>query len=289
MKRVILRRNPNRIQRLIKDRVSYIDTVQMWFPRALTDTEIKNINALCGPKRMFPIVKDMPVRPKWKCRHLLQQPKPEVFDYLTQLFGEDIWINRVDVALDLITRRPTEARLLKEFCERHIYHAWHGKYQIVRYKHSTYTAERGAPRVYDIYADKPSKVANQPCCHIELRFSGADSVRRAGFVTVHDLKNLNYHEFWKKHLRLREFDVEKLGRHFLHQPHAKKPVIVEYVKGRPFDKFRRTGSLILRASALTEKPASVQEVLDFFRDSKFNPSKCINTIDTTSFLPPPQN
>jgi len=262
----------------------------MWFKREITHSEIKSINALCGPKRMFPKIEDMPVRPQWKCRHIFQQPKSEVFNYLADLFADDdIWINRVDVALDLITEGPKQAILLNEYCVQHIYHPWHSQHQIVRYLNTTYTAERGASRVFAIYSDKPSKVTNQPCCHIELRFSGADSVRRAGFLIVHDLKNLNYREFWKKYLRFREFDNEKLGRHFLRQPYAKKPWIVEYVKGRPFDKFRRTGWLIHRASALTEKPASVQEVLDFFRDSKFNPSKCINTIDTTSFLPPPKN
>ena len=66
--------------------VSYIDTVQIWFPRRLKRYELDTIESLCMGKRMYPICEKMVFHHKWKCRLILQRPKNEVFDFLYEHF-----------------------------------------------------------------------------------------------------------------------------------------------------------------------------------------------------------
>jgi len=266
--------------------VSYIDTVQIWFPRRLKRYELDTIESLCMGKRMYPICEEMKFQPEWKCRLILQRPKDEVFDFLDEYFGSELLINKVHVALDLLTESFNDAEIVRNYINYHQVHLWHGKQVMVRSKNSTYSGARNSRRNFVKYADRPSKVAQMNCCHIELRFFTVGVVRNAGFPNILNLRDLNYHDFWKKHFQLRELDIEKLGRQFSKRPYWKKPWIKFDIKGHPYDNFLRIANLIMRSCAHSDEGGIVQDLIDRFRGTRLKVSKCLKKIDTDPFLPP---
>lgn len=265
--------------------VSYIDTVQIWFPRRLKRYELDTIESLCMGKRMYPICEKMVFHHKWKCRLILQRPKDEVFDFLYEHFGSELLINRVDVALDLLTESLSDAEIVKNYIHYHQVHLWHGKQPMYQYINTTYSAPRNSRRNYVTYASRLSKVIRKHCCHLELRFFAVDVVRNAGFPDILSLKDINYHEFWTKNLQLRELDLEKLGRQFTKRPYRKKPLIKYDRNGKPYNYLIRVSKQILRSCAHSEQGGTVQDVIDRFRGTRVNVPSCMIKIDTDPFLP----
>lgn len=265
--------------------VSYIDTVQIWFPRYLENYEIDTIHSLCEGKSMTPCKIRMKYKRMWFCSLILQRPSAEVFDFLYGCFGDDLLINRVDVALDLLTEILSDAEIVKNYIHYHQVHLWHGKQPMYQYINTTYSAPRNSRRNYVTYASRLSKVIRKHCCHLELRFFAIDVVRNAGFPDILSLKDINYHEFWTKNLQLRELDLEKLGRQFTKRPYRKKPLIKYDRNGKPYNYLIRVSKQILRSCAHSEQGGTVQDVIDRFRGTRVNVSSCMIKVDTDPFLP----
>ena len=82
--------------------------------------------------------------------------------------------------------------------------------------------------------------------------------------------------------------VEKFGKELLNRQQRKKPWLKKFGNGLQYDYFLRAGYTAIRFSTYSEEPASVQEVIDRFRGSRINVSKCLKKINTDPFLPRPK-
>lgn len=269
-------------------KVPYIDTLQIWLQTPLENQEFGKIESLCKGKSMYPYNNGMKFHKKWKSRIILQIPSDEAFDYLIKICRENILINKIHLALDLTTKDISDAEDIKKYLDHHQVHPWHGKQKVCRIENTTYTAARSARRNIVKYADRRSKITGTPCCHIEMRLLHVDTLRNAGFSDIQSLKDLNHYDFWSKNLRLREINVEKFGKELLNRQQRKKPWIKKFGNGLQYDIFRRAGYTAIRFSTYSEEPATVQEVIDRFRGTRINVSKCLKKINTGPFLPPPK-
>ena len=71
---------------------------------------------------------------------------------------------------------------------------------------------RRSNRDFVAYEDKLSKITSSPCNHLELRFYGTPSVRKQGFELATDLIDINPRMLFQRHIKLVEFDPERLKR-----------------------------------------------------------------------------
>lgn len=99
--------------------------------------------------------------------------------------------NYFETAIDIIVSEWAEALALHYFLDATFVQCWHGKQQLVRIgdlrEHdpcaTTYSGQRRANLRFVWYSDRPSKITNQPCLHLEARRQGVVACRRAGIST----------------------------------------------------------------------------------------------------------
>jgi len=189
----------------------------------------------------------------YRVRLVLQQPSDEAFQFLQQkLSGQPApLINRVDVALDLISGSLADAEKLPLYIDSSLYKPYHRPAHIVTdYQGTTYIGFKNGYTKYVIYADKPSRHIGLPCCHLECRFQSTRVVSALGIRSITDLLAFDYIGFWSKRLRLYQYDVEALGKRWNRRRLNHPPRIVRYGKWtRNLDKW--TGAVILRLLATT--------------------------------------
>lgn len=281
----------SQIENMLQDVFAFIDTVQVWTDRPLVNYERDTLEGLCHGK-VIKSYKKMGFSTKWIERRSLQRPTSKAFKFLESL-EIDYLINRVELSLDLITQSKVDALVVKEFIDDHIVHPWHGKQKVKIYEDTRYTGSRIDRRNIVTYADKPSKVNGQPCCHIDFRFHSANSVRLLGVYTMNDLYNFGHFEFWKKRLVLKYVDMEKLGKKILKKPHAKKPILRKYGDTIFINWALRVATIYCKniANMNTDEKvhskASIQQIIDYFTSKGMNSIvyKSLYKIDNTIFLP----
>ena len=190
----------------VEGTVAYIDTVQILMGRALTRDELARLRPHCHSVRQY-----RRQDRRYPYRLLIQLPQPAFFRELKNLVCISYCVNRVDLPLDLIGRDFVQARLTKRFCANNQVQRWHGKRQRTQYQNSMYWArDRWTRRNFAVYADRPCKLTDEPCCHIEYRIRGAGACRRAGFSTIDDLINIDHRGIWERELRFEYMPEESL-------------------------------------------------------------------------------
>ncbi|MBK6005945.1 hypothetical protein JJB11_07540 [Ramlibacter ginsenosidimutans] len=239
---------PSEILDRVRGTAAYIDSVEIQQARFFRSDYIKHIRensgGTYGPSQ----------KPTYESRFVnsiyLHQPRPAALESMPELTSA---ITRVHVALDVYTanfrdaRRIhdyAEARLVQDLTPRREVRCFHGR--------TTYfddSVENRAGRCLVIYSHRPSKVStDQPCCHLELRLSGADELRAAGLRSLEGLLNLDLRAFFRRRLMLRELpDEEWIGDRWLQRLLSRKTpdrsLVIPW--GRSGCK-ARVGSMILR-------------------------------------------
>lgn len=249
--------DPTKMKSLVKEVVSYRDTVKIWFRYEPTEAEVIIFKNHSDPKKLD--IRDKPLRwtvkdkntgkvkrdPRtgeikwiissdWLHSVKLFQPERIIFKYLeAQYPNHNLYLlNGLEVSLDLITETKYDAEQLKSFFTAH----WIKKFakkpdvrEVTKTKGKSgtiyYQEERGE-KDFKIYADRPSKIKiGKPCCHIEVKFNSIEAVRAAKFNL--DLfggqKHFNYRMFWEKYLILKRIDGIKLEKTLLRK-YPKYPV-----------------------------------------------------------------
>jgi hypothetical protein len=116
-------------------------------------------------------------------------------------------VTRVHVALDLITRTKADAREVHHWLAKHLVQGDCPRKPMRWFKSTTYFDRSVANRTgscLTIYSDNPSKIdERRPCCHLEWRTGGAQTLERAELRYPEQLVELNHTAFWEKRLKLR--------------------------------------------------------------------------------------
>lgn len=191
---------------------AFIDTVHVEVRRPISSLQLSGLKLRCRAAKQV-----RPGRPncsKWRRVLHIQNPSCEALLWLQGHLGHEGTITRVDIALDLQVTTNAAAWRLQRFFEQHLVQRWRGKRTKYRFKTTQYWAEIVKPtnRNLTVYSDKPSKVTEAPCCHIEHRTCTAAACRSRGLGTFEELLNLDFCAFWRRELYLKAIDAVKLDR-----------------------------------------------------------------------------
>jgi len=162
-------------------------------------------------------------------------------------------INHVDCALDFVTSTRAKAEKLQLAIDARWYKQYHRrKHDVAVFEQSTtYFGFKNWQSKYVTYADKPSRHGGGPCCHLECRFQSKRPVAALGIDSIGDLLAFDHRAFWKKRLRLYEYDPELLGKRWNGRHLSSAPVI--WKSGNfTYNVDRRIGETLVRAVAAME-------------------------------------
>ena len=210
----LYRADAGAVMRGVKEVAAYIDTVELYFAgmrpdgsdfRALRKKMIllqsarKSKNGNYKGPRFKPVVlllQGQPVTVGW--RYVVNQPVAEALHVLDQIMTwPRVSLHRFDMAVDFLTGKPRQADAVRQHLLRHFVMRWNKSPYMpdvlgettywCRYKNLRKRPTRNAL----VYADKKSKLRDQPCCHFEMRFSSAAAVARQGIELPSDLIRLD--------------------------------------------------------------------------------------------------
>lgn len=165
--------------------------------------------------------------PRWKLKVVLFQPTTECLTLLLAALGHNIGavITYVEIASDSLASSIEQALDWRN----NFLSSVAMKYQrqtVVCHESTWYYGRRcdeeGNKRgnVLAVYADKPSKINNAhpeldsiPCLHIEWRVTGSAALARYGIVTLTDLIEFDYEQFWNENILIYQIPKQtELGR-----------------------------------------------------------------------------
>ena len=90
---------------------------------------------------------------------------------------------------------------------------WHRRnHHSHREKNTQYWRQSRSTRNIAVYGDRKSKTGEGPCCHVEMRFTGADACRRAGLDLNHLLEGPDVLGLLNSQARIAPIDPTKLDR-----------------------------------------------------------------------------
>ncbi len=214
----------------VEEKIAYIDTMTIWLPEK--PEFLKDLRNFCErvtakPKTMTYFNRKIGqwiTIPKWQYRMRLFRPTPEAFVFLKEHLRRptEFLINYLEMTLDLITDSHDNRNFLRGFFMR----CWVKSHNVSQnvslkvrkkdeplayhiyddtvYLGTTYIGSRKSGMKYVIYSDRPSKINGKLCCHLEVRFSGAEAIKRERLSRVDRyLEPDLFHKFWGKHLKLR--------------------------------------------------------------------------------------
>lgn len=189
---------------LVTERVVYIDTLRVMLARPLTEPERYRLIVAQGRTvKKARRAKLQKPHPWWTHTLQLDQPTWEVIAEL-QRFGIVHKVNRIDVALDLLTGSRLDGERLRSRLRRHLI-IRRGREQIIFIDSSTtdYYARKTSSRGLKVYADKASKmVPRSACCHVEIWNKTPTVVERAGLVTLDTITPESVDNMLRRQLRV---------------------------------------------------------------------------------------
>lgn len=261
---------------------AYFDKIQFWVRTPLDRATLATLNQQCGRGGIF--VGNRPAKFKGGFRQRIELRQPSSEALLSLARRDDVLINRAEIAIDYIYKRPAETEGAFEFLHRHFVRRWHGKKQkikLVRGDRSNAANRRAAEVVDDVGAAEsrydagraPNKIVfySKPysrvtgelnCLHLEWHLNGSRAVQRAGIKSGRDLLEFDHRLFWQKRLLLYRVDPERLGRLIRNRSQGKKSRTSEFVKSEfKYNIDANTGSVHVRACD------TIQELIDELKGS----------------------
>lgn len=207
-------------------------------------------------------------------RYWIHQPSLEALVFLTHRCRK---LERVHFALDWITPAPEQ---LLQLALRHWDKPQKGKlqpYDDAKNLNCHYWSFDGnRSNVYVVYADKPSKITGEPCCHLELRVAGFQTLKRQyGISGIEDLILTDHEPIWRSRLCLRGIEKPAYARCFLKTRRRTSQ-----------DRDVRIASAVMRAHQINHWPTDSIYANRCFVGFDFK--RAIYKINNSGFLPQPQ-
>jgi hypothetical protein len=196
---------------------------------------------------------------------------------------DDVQVNRVEIALDIITPFAFELKRAASvgFVQRH--HTttrtarrsksnWKPRREVTIFPNDNFrTGDLGCPgSTFQAYDDKPSKVTGEiDCFHLEVKVNGVRALRQLGINTLSDLLAFDHARFWQHHFIIAEIDMERVGRYHVNQrdgTRRRAPLI-----HRSFNVDAAVGNVLWRVfAAHPDQPDySLQQFIDQYRSHSY--------------------
>jgi hypothetical protein len=285
---------------------NFFDAIRFRLPRPLNISKIKFLRSRDCAQSLT----------SWRGRYIpgfdsqvwtIVAPTEEAVRLLADLQG--ININYAEVAHDLILR-PGQPALMHDLFDAHFVHPWHGKRQAVsvssgrkiytgqrKYRGpTTYTGQRKyggyhhfAWYAFGWYADRPYKLSELDCFHIEARYQGRQLLSKLGINQPRDLLTFDHQAFWAKHLRLRAIDRNRLGRWYLNRKSGSRRhyPYLHTIGDFTYNLDRATGNALYRFHAWseTQQKYTMQHFIDRYRSSPMLEGLPLHCIDLCLQMP----
>ncbi|WP_232354762.1 hypothetical protein [Burkholderia pseudomallei] len=193
--------------------VTGFDRLTCWIDHPAPDIPVSIVQQHCGEMTITNCY-SRPFHPVWQTEVKIFQPSPEALIELQRALGSRhrIRMGYAELAFDWLVADRNAADMLYRFILKHM--------RVPYLRHAVTFAEETAyfaPRAADdlsksarnavLYADRPSKLwaARQdcsPCCHLEHRFQGVDTLAQHGLLSLEDCIRFDHRAYWAEHLRL---------------------------------------------------------------------------------------
>jgi hypothetical protein len=154
-----------------------LDTAQVLLNRPLSPNDIRLLIRLNGGDPRTVILERRKI---WWDRYQLliriTRPHLRAVEFLHAAAPDHV-MNRLDVALDLMTATPADAETLRRFLDRHVIQKWHGRRRCTVVEGTTVTTYYAAPwqgRNLVIYPKGSDRI------RVEVRLFGMQALRRYG-------------------------------------------------------------------------------------------------------------
>jgi hypothetical protein len=252
-------------------RYAYVDKVRIWIEKPLSETEVASLarhgltRAERGPS---------PFSTGFRQLLHLSRPSPQALMLIARKGGEHR-INYIELAQDLVFRTWPDIKEARSYFDRHLIKKHHRE-QGIRFVagQTRYTARRGAPSNLVVYSDLPCRLTQEEnCLHVEMRFTGVRSVRRAGISNIAELRRFDHRRFWQERLLLVELDYARLGRMLRNRRNGARR------------RSSRSTQDDYQVGLLTEQACgSIQQIIDTYRQIRVR--DCLIPLDVSDLLPP---
>jgi len=199
--------------------VAYVDVIQVWVQRPLAANRLKWLSTQCAK----PLLGGWHLRdgpPRWdRSRTLrqgprLMQPSEAALHDLAQ--RQDVLVTYAEPAFDYSCDQSAKIALARTFGENFV-QRWHGGRRTVLWVNGNgRTARRGSlGPCLQWYIDRPSKLTDTDCFHLELQLQGGRALRQSGIESISDLLALDYPGLLHRYLdnAFWVVDLDRLGRH----------------------------------------------------------------------------
>ena len=168
----------------IKGVRAYADTITLFSRHPLPTQIYKDVRELQEKPLVYEIT---PVRGRdgsalgYQFLHSIHQPRIATLQHLARLPRAKASVHAVHIAFDFLVSDPKEALSAREYFCTHLRQTWRRPQDCRPEFNSFYwKRDRKEARNITVYCDRPSKTGGGHCCHLELRFTGAEACARAG-------------------------------------------------------------------------------------------------------------
>jgi hypothetical protein len=263
----------------------YTDNVQVWLRELLSSRQRRWLQNRCDC-----FVDDQPARfdPRYRQRVQIRQPPETVLGWIAQ--RRDAYVNRLELALDLVFATEQEKEEAETFIRKHLVKNHRGKQEIQLQGGTTtmYLASPGAANNIVTYAGRECRITGEiNCLHIEWRKCGGAALRQEG-ISAKNLNDIDHRDFWQRKLLLYAINPSKLGRQYRKvyegRRHRRRDQLI--TRGSlNYNVEKRMGQTIIKAIGVKKGIESTQAVIDAHRGKKLNVRKSLERIEVKHLLP----
>jgi hypothetical protein len=191
---------------------AYVDTIALFHPGMFPSDQLSWLRTRFG-RRMFLKSCKGPGNAFRGGLITLHQPDVETLERLIAIPKKQFVLSAAHIAVDFICSDQGQAKLAAELLGRATVQKWHRRnHHSHREKNTHYLRRGGSTRNIAVYGDRDSKTGEGPCCHVEMRFTGADACRRAGLDLNKLFDGLDALRLLESQARIAPIDPKKLDR-----------------------------------------------------------------------------
>lgn len=197
--------------------VDYLDTLWVRLHQRLSKEQASELRALNNNGNLY---FQHLFGASYPFKVVMQRPTDAAVAYFADV-AQHHYVNRVDLAFDLLTRDQAATRQLQEFFYNHLLQRWHGKRRIATYysnsklgEKTIYFGKAWSGRNLTLYSDRPSKLSGTSCLHAEIRVTGAAQCRRYHIGRLSEILQIDPFDILRRNLKFSIVDkqaVEKLA------------------------------------------------------------------------------
>jgi hypothetical protein len=197
----------------------YFDLVRGWVKQPLSLRQQAMLTRTCPKFHADTITADFDRR--YRQRLQLPQPSEAALRLLIDFTGDDMLVNGIEKALDLLPPDQATHYRLCDWLPQHFLQPWHKGYEMQFWFDDGFSTRPFTPgqsqrgHYFYGYGDQHCRIDGQLfCVHLQSCVSGAQFVRRLG-KGIHrpsDLLPFDFVGYFSKWLRLYQLDFERLGR-----------------------------------------------------------------------------